>query len=180
MKKRLLIVPFILALSLTACNSSDSNTNQNNSETQTQNETVQTETTENETAQSENEEAEKEETVPEPNTSEMVDYIYYQAKDEIETNGLSEEKRDEAVKFLVDNYPNYFVDNETMEKTMYYGCYLDIGCKDDELPYEDLGTDAYQVVKYVYRGAEKIEDNGTQENLKQIKESLNELGFNVN
>ncbi len=179
MKKRLLIVPFVLALSLTACNSSDSNTTQNTSDTQQQTETVQNETTENKATQSENQEVEQEETVPEPNTSEMVDYIYYQAKDEIETKGLSEEKRDEAVKFLVDNYPNYFVDNETMEKTMYYGCYLDIGCRDDELPYSDLGTDAYQVIKYVYRGAEKIEDNATQENLKQIKESLEKLGFSI-
>ena len=35
--------------------------------------------------------------------------------------------------------------------------------------------DAYQIVKYVYRGAEKVEDISTQENLKQIAKDLDKI-----
>ena len=110
----------------------------------------------------------------------MVDYLYYEVKDDIEKNGFSDEIKDEAVQFLVDNYPNYFTDNETMEKTMYYGYYLERGFKDSNSSYSNLGTDAYQAIKYVYRGVEKVEDEATQSNLEQIKKSLEELGFTIN
>ena len=38
-----------------------------------------------------------------------------------------------------------------------------------------LGTDAVQMVKYVYRGAEKADDDSTISNIKQVKESLKQL-----
>ena len=174
MKKRLLFIPLILTLSLTACGSKESN------EEQTQNTTQQTQEVNETTETSSETEIEEETEVPEPNTSAMVDYLYYQAKDDIEKNGFSDEIKDEAVKFLVDNYPNYFTDNETMEKTMYYGYYLERGFKDSDSPYSNLGTDAYQAVKYVYRGVETVEDDSTQANLSQIKKSLEKLGFTLN
>lgn len=55
---------------------------------------------------------------------------------------------------------------------MYYGYLLEYGYKDTNKAYAELGMDAYQVVKYVYRGAEKVEDISTQENLKQIVKDL--------
>ena len=61
---------------------------------------------------------------PKPNSSGMVDYIAKEAKASANI-GASEEKREEAISFIRDNYPNYFSDNETMEKTMYYGYYLE-------------------------------------------------------
>lgn len=170
MKKRLLFVPLILTLSLTACGSKEP-TEEQNQETTQQTQEV------NEPTEAE---VEEETEVPEPNTSEMVDYLYYEVKDDIEKNGFSDEIKDEAVKFLVDNYPNYFTDNETMEKTMYYGYYLERGFKDSDSPYSNLGTDAYQAVKYVYRGVETVEDDSTQANLSQIKKSLEKLGFTLN
>lgn len=173
MKKRLLFVPLILTLSLTACGSKEPTEEQNQETTQQIQEV--NETTETETK------VEEEKEVPEPNTSAMVDYLYYEVKDDIEKNGFSDEIKDEAVQFLVDNYPNYFNDNETMEKTMYYGYYLERGFKDTAPNnYYNLGMDAYQTVKYVYRGVEKVEDEATQANLSQIKKSLEGLGFNVN
>ncbi len=175
MKKRLLFASLILTLSLTACGSKESN------EEQTQNTTQQTQEVNETTETSSGTETETETEVPEPNTSAMVDYLYYEVKDDIEKNGFSDEIKDEAVQFLVDNYPNYFTDNETMEKTMYYGYYLERGFKDTAPNhYYNLGMDAYQTVKYVYRGVEKVEDEATQANLEQIKESLQELGFTIN
>lgn len=110
------------------------------------------------------------------NTSEMLDYIAEQAKKSY-NEGSSESKRDEALNFISTNYPNYFNDNETMEKAIYYGYYLEYAYSQngsDNL-YAKLGTDTYQAVKYVYRGAEKVEDESTQENLRQIEETLMEI-----
>lgn len=116
------------------------------------------------------------ETIPEPNTSAMVDYIVTKAKTDSET--ITEEQKQEAVNFIKDNFENYFKDNDTMEKTMYYGALLEYGCeKDSDL--SNLGMDAKQVVKYVYRGAEKPEDEATQANLRQIKKSLEKTGNNI-
>ena len=81
----------------------------------------------------------------------------------------------EAINFIKENYPNYFESNEVMEKTMYYGYLLEYGYKNKNNNYADLGMDAYQVVKYVYRGAEKVEDISTQENLKQIAKDLDKI-----
>lgn len=45
--------------------------------------------------------------------------------------------------------------------------------------YAELGMDLEQAVKYVYRGAESVEDDATQENLSQIRESLEAIGQTV-
>ena len=88
---------------------------------------------------------------PEANTSAKVDALALAAKQDIEENGVSDAKRDEAVTFIVEHYPDFYADNETME----------------------------QAVKYVYRGAESVEDDATQENLSQIRESLEAIGQTV-
>lgn len=120
------------------------------------------------------------ETVPEANTSAMVDYIAAEAKKSA-NQAATDEKRDEAIEYIFSHYPNYFDDNETMEKTMYYGYYLEYAYAADDPTnvYANLGMDVYQVVKYVYRGTETIEDDHVTENLRQIAEALNSIGYDV-
>ncbi len=114
-------------------------------------------------------------TKPEPNTSAMVDYIARQAKSDAAS--IDDAKIQESVNFIRDNYNNYFTDNNTMEKTMYYGYLLEYSCKNDssKKDYANLGQDAYQVVKYVYRGAETIDSDSVKSNLEQIQKSLNKI-----
>lgn len=150
-------------------------------ETSEQIETV-TETTsaETEIASSEAETIAETETAPEANTSAMVDYIAAEAKKSA-NQAATDEKRDEAIEYIFSHYPNYFDDNETMEKTMYYGYYLEYAYEADDPTnvYANLGMDAYQAVKYVYRGTETIEDDHVTENLRQIAEALSSIGYDV-
>lgn len=117
---------------------------------------------------------------PEPNTSAKVDALAREAKDSV-AEGVTEEMRDEAVAFIVEHYPDYYGDNETMEQAMFYGFWLEYAYDGDEgaRNYYNLGMDMEQAVKYVYRGAEKAEDEATKENLAQIKESLEAIGQTV-
>ena len=114
---------------------------------------------------------------PEPNTSAKVDALAREAKDSV-AGDVTEEMRDEAVAFIVEHYPDYYGDNETMEQAMFYGFWLEYAYDGDEgaRNYYNLGMDMEQAVKYVYRGAEKAEDEATKENLAQIKESLEAIG----
>lgn len=109
---------------------------------------------------------------PDPNTSEMIDYLISEARKE----SASDSMRDEALAYISGNHPNYYTDNSTMEKTMYYGAYLEYAYSDNA-DYARLGTDVLQAVKYVYRGAEKVEDQSTQSNLNQISKELSTLGL---
>ena len=103
------------------------------------------------------------------------------AKQDIEENGVSDAKRDEAVTFIVEHYPDFYADNETMEQAISYGYWLEYAYQNDEAArdYAELGMDLEQAVKYVYRGAESVEDDATQENLSQIRESLEAIGQTV-
>ena len=117
---------------------------------------------------------------PEPNTSAKVDALAREAKDSV-AGSVTEEMRDEAAAFIVEHYPDYYGDNETMERAMFYGFWLEYAYDGDEgaRNYYNLGMDMEQAVKYVYRGAEKAEDEATKENLAQIKESLEAIGQTV-
>lgn len=108
---------------------------------------------------------------PEANTSAKVDALALAAKQDIEENGVSDAKRDEAVTFIVEHYPDFYADNETMEQAISYGYWLEYAYQNDEAArdYAELGMDLEQAVKYVYRGAESVEDDATQENLSQIR-----------
>lgn len=144
----------------------------------TENEQVETAT---ETISAETEVASSEaetETMPEANTSAMVDYIAAEAQ-ESANQAATDEKRDEALDFIASSYPEYFSDNETMEQAIYYGYYLEFAYDINESQYAELGMDVEQAVKYVYRGTEAVEDEHVQENLKQIAEILNTLGYAV-
>lgn len=118
------------------------------------------------------------ETMPEANTSAMVDYIAAEAQ-ESANQAATDEKRDEALDFIASSYPEYFSDNETMEQAIYYGYYLEFAYDINESQYAELGMDVEQAVKYVYRGTEAVEDDHVQENLNQIAEILNALGYDV-
>lgn len=110
---------------------------------------------------------------PEANTSAMVDSIVNKAKSDADGQ-LDLDTCKEALSYLKDNYPNYFTDNETMEKVMYYGAFLEYSFEGKGINdvCATLGQDALQTVKYVYRGADATEDESTQSNLRQVKESL--------
>lgn len=109
----------------------------------------------------------------EPNTSKMVDVINRAARNSANYSA-SEEKRNEAVSYLKDNYPNYTVDDNTMIKVMYYGFYLN-NAYGDGTTYGDLGFDASQIAKNVYRGSDTPDSQSVQENYKQVEESLNQI-----
>lgn len=118
---------------------------------------------------------------PEANTSAKVDALALAAKQDVEENGVSDTKRDEAVAFIVEHYPDFYADNETMEQAISYGYWLEYAYESDESArdYAELGMDLEQAVKYVYRGAESVEDDATQENLSQIRESLEAIGQTI-
>lgn len=117
---------------------------------------------------------------PSPNTSAMVDYIASEARKSA-NHSSSPEKRDEAIEYLYSQYPDYFSDNETMEKVMYYGYYLEYAYSKNGATnvYANLGIDAYQCVKYVYRNTDAIDSVHVQENLSQIQDAFTELGYLV-
>ena len=118
---------------------------------------------------------------PEANTSAKVDALALAAKQDVDENGVSDAKRDEAVAFIVEHYPDFYTDNETMEQAISYGYWLEYAYESDESArdYAELGMDLEQAVKYVYRGAESVEDDATQENLSQIREALEAIGQTV-
>lgn len=114
---------------------------------------------------------------PEPNTSAMVDSIARQAKADAENASDADLKK--AYDYIKANYKDCFGDNETMEQMMYNGWLLEYTYDGNESmrDYYNLGMDAEQLVKYVYRGAETKDDQSTQENIKQIEESIQKIGL---
>lgn len=107
----------------------------------------------------------------EPNTSAAVDELILRGKND--SKNATKDDIKEAVKFINDSYNKYWIDNETMQKTMYYGALLQYSNENKNI--KELGLDSEQVVKYIYRKAEKVEDESTQANLTQIKKSLNKI-----
>lgn len=105
----------------------------------------------------------------EKNSSDMVDTIAKLAKNDAKQANDSDIKR--ALTFLKAQYPNYFSNNEIMEKSMYYGNLLDYAFDDNDARGR-AGYNLVKSVKYVYRGTEKVEDEATQNNLKKIQKEL--------
>lgn len=106
----------------------------------------------------------------ERNSSSAVDAITLLASND--AKGITKELKKEALLFLRNNYPYYYKDAISMEKTMYYGNLLNRAFKDDQ---GRLGWAALKAVKYVYRGHEKISDEATQINLRKVEKALNKL-----
>lgn len=105
-----------------------------------------------------------------PNTSEAVDEIIAISKKDAQRLSVSNSEIKEAIIFINNNYNNYWSDNNTMGKAIYYGALLENSNSDEHM--KKLGNDTVKVVKYVYTKVEKIEDESTQANLVQIKKSL--------
>ncbi|RII33580.1 hypothetical protein D2A34_17785 [Clostridium chromiireducens] len=103
-----------------------------------------------------------------PNTIEAVDEIISISKKDAQRVSDSEVK--EAIMFINNNYNNYWSDNNTMRKAMYYGALLENSNSGEHM--KELGKDTVQAVKYVYINVEKIGDKSTQANLVRIKKSL--------
>lgn len=109
--------------------------------------------------------------VPEPNTSEMVDYLILKAKAEAEAEP-STEKVNKAVEYIRANINDAFVSNEVTEQLIYYGALLEY-----MYPHtwaSQLGEDTVKAVKYVYRGVESADDMVTIENVREVNLQLKE------
>ncbi len=106
-------------------------------------------------------------------TSNYVDYIYYKAKYDAVT--ATEDELQDALNWLKNNTDNYFSTQKNMELAMYYGELLEMTYKDLGNEYEKIGWQTYKTIKYVYRGAESIEDETTQHNLNELKEMLSNV-----
>lgn len=109
----------------------------------------------------------------EAGTSAKVDEIAMKAKND--ANSITNELKENAIAFIKNSKENFYKDNETMEQAMYYGYLLEYAYENSDTDLAKLGQDIYQAIKYVYRGIETVEDNATQENLRQIEEDLQEL-----
>ena len=139
-RRKVGMITSIIALSLTvliliaAAVSGDDNT----AETEQTEIATEIESIETEVATTEAEPAPETETVPEANTSAMVDYIAAEAQKSA-NQAATDEKRDEAIDFIASAYPEYFSDNDTMEHALYYGYYLEFAYDINESQYAELG-----------------------------------------
>lgn len=106
--------------------------------------------------------------------------IHDEARDEV-ANGMTDSQRDEAVKWIADNYGTYFKDGQTMKQAAYYGSLLDVAYQsnNDMKIYSEIGLDVYQVARDVYRKADTPDSEFIKSNLVQIKDNLEELGYSV-
>ena len=130
--------------------------------------------------------------------SEKVDYFITKGRNDYEAVKNDDDKlTDLGVQYIkdigeyVDN-KSQFDSNDNMEDIMTKGSFLEQYGKDkmemfktsgqeDSNGYKtvkevnSLGMNAVQMVKYVYREAETKEDDSTKANIKQVKESLEQL-----
>ena len=74
--------------------------------------------------------------------------------------------------WLKDNVDNIFDSQENMELAMYNGELLERKYKDSGNAFEKIGWQAYKTVKYVYRGAESVDDQATVDNYTELKALL--------
>ncbi len=108
----------------------------------------------------------------EQNTSAMVDQIAATAKKYSEA--LTEEEVSKIIETIRETDHKFYDGAEDMELFMWYGYLLDSKFDDSDTR-SQLGTDLCQAIKYVYRGAETILDDATQENLSQIDKHLENI-----
>ena len=103
-------------------------------------------------------------------TSAYVDYLFYKAKADAEI--ATDEELQAALDWLKDNVDNIFDSQENMELAMYNGELLERKYKDSGNAFEKIGWQAYKTVKYVYRGAESVDDQATEDNYSELKALL--------
>ena len=129
--------------------------------------------------------------------SEKVDYFITKGRNDYEAVKNDDKLTDLGVQYIKDigeyvNNKSQFDSNDNMEDIMTKGSFLEQYGKDkmemfktsgqeDSNGYKtakevnSLGMNAVQMVKYVYREAETKEDDSTKANIKQVKESLEQL-----
>lgn len=113
------------------------------------------------------------ETNIESNTNEMVTHLVKKGREK--AKNATESDLAEALQYIEKNIDNCFNNNETMEKFIYYGSLLEYYYDGGEVGSDirgEIGMDAVQLVKYVYREVESPTDDATLSNLKQVKEGL--------
>lgn len=108
----------------------------------------------------------------EKNTSSMIDEISLTAK--ANAASLTDEQAVEIINAIKAADHKFYNGPEEMEKYMWYGYLLDYKY-DDSDPRSELGADLCQAIKYVYRNAETVLDDATQENLQQIDKDLENI-----
>ena len=96
----------------------------------------------------------------EPNSSARVDEIAFLAKDIVEAKIDTLDDEFNAYDYVTNTYPNFYDSNETMEYAMFCGYYLYYKYPETSASsiLGELGYDTSRAIKYVYRGAETIED----------------------
>lgn len=109
----------------------------------------------------------------EHNINSYVDYLALKAKSDAET--ATDENVKEAVNWIIEHKDNLFFDNETMEKAIYYGRFVECKNKGTGNEYEKLGWQTFKTIKYVYIGEENIDDSTTQNNLEELLEIIKDL-----
>ncbi len=109
----------------------------------------------------------------EHNTSEYVDYLDFKARKD--AKNATDTELQAALDWIKDNQDSYFDNNEQMELTMYYGSLLKHKNKSTDNQYEKIGRQAFNTVKYVYRGAESESDDATVQNYEELKELLSNV-----
>lgn len=109
----------------------------------------------------------------EPYTSKMIDVISRAARNSANYMATTA-KREEALNFIKNNYPNYWTNEDTLIKSIYYGYYLSYAF-DNSSVYSNLGFDVYEIGKAIYRQEEVPESDFVQNNLRKIQENINKL-----
>ncbi len=108
-------------------------------------------------------------------TSAQADSIARKARDA--ANSATDEDISTAYAYIKANYTDCFRDNATMEQMMYYGWLLEykyVGNPEKE-DYCNLGQDAEQLVKYVYRGTDTTDSDHSKSNIEQIRKSIDAI-----
>ena len=108
----------------------------------------------------------------EKGTTAVVDKLASIAKND--ALSLNEDDVKQIIDIIRKHFPDYYDDEKYMELYIYYGYLLDY-VFDDSDPRSSLGTNLVQAIKYVYSEAESIDDDHTQENLKQIQKNLENI-----
>lgn len=94
----------------------------------------------------------------EPNSKEMMGYILAKASQDAQNIISDDEEFNKAFHFIRDNYPNYFENNDMMEKTMYYSKVVQYTYDPRWENYKSLSTDfeeAYSVWDDTYLKTER-------------------------
>ena len=180
MKKKLLIILFSVNIMLTGCDSIlvEDETEESITENSTIEESTSVEVSVEEITIS-----------AEPNTSARLDQILLKAKRDAE-NASEEEATilwEESFAYLKEHMNNFYENNEVMEKSMYYGAFIyqyieananatDISeLEDSTRAAYEAGYNTVHAIKYVYRNAASVDDEDTQNALKEATDNLSKF-----